>query len=140
MGKDFEIVPVEDVEAVDAEPLQRILDRAHDAVIAVVEDLAARRRIEEFPDPRALFRLAEAEPAADLGREHVGIALLAAQEMVDARLGEAEAVKGRGVEIADASIPGGVQRRLRLVFRIGAVKIAGRGGAEAEFGEFYLVA
>ena len=55
--------------------------------------------------------------------------------MVEAGFGKASAVKRRGVEIADARIPCGVQRLLRLLFRNGAVEIADGGGAEAEFGE-----
>ena len=40
MGEDIEIVHEENVDAVDAKPLQRGFEGAHHAVMAVVEDLA----------------------------------------------------------------------------------------------------
>ena len=44
MGPDVEVVHQQDVDPVGAEPVQAVLDRAHDAVVAVVVDLGERQR------------------------------------------------------------------------------------------------
>ena len=75
MREDVDVMHEKDVDAVDAEAFQRGLEGAHDAVIAVVVDLAARRRVEEFADAGALVRRAGAHDAAGLAREHIVVAL-----------------------------------------------------------------
>ncbi len=125
----------EDVDAVDAEPLEGRLERAHHAVIAVVVDFAAGWRVEELADAGALIGRADLEQASGLGREHIFVALLAAQELVEAGLGEAEPIKRRRVVVAEAAVPGGLERGLGVLVGNGAVEIAERGGAEAELGE-----
>ena len=45
---------------------------------------------------------------------------------------------GRDVEIADAAIPGRLQRFHRLLARAVAIKAAKRGGAETDFGHLQL--
>ena len=71
----------------------------------------------------------------DFGRDHKGVARLGAQESVQPRLGEPEAVDGRGVVVAAACRPGGVEGRARLLLRYWPEKVAERPSAEAEFGE-----
>ena len=56
MREDVDVVHIEDVDPVDPQPLERGLERAHDAVEAVVIDLPARRRVEELADAGALLR------------------------------------------------------------------------------------
>ena len=103
--------------------------------MAVVVLLAARRRVEELADAGALVRRADLQQAPDLARQHVVVALLAAQETVEPRLGQAEAVERRGVVVAAAGLPGLDQDGMRLVVGDGAVEIAERRRAEAQFGE-----
>ena len=133
--EDVDVVDEDHIDRIDAKPLQRKLDRAHETVIAVVVDLAARWRVEELADAGALLRIADLEQAPDLGGEHVVFPLLAEQETVEARFREAEAIEWRRVIVAYARLPGRLQRLLRL-FRVGRlVEIAQRRRAEAKFGE-----
>jgi hypothetical protein len=130
-----EIMREEDVHGIDAEPLERILERAHHTVIAVVIDLAARRRIVELADARALLGARQLEPASDLRRQHIILLRLAAQEMIEPRLRKPEPVERCRVEITDARLPGGGERRLRRLFAERAVEIADGRRAEAKLGE-----
>ena len=71
MREDVEIMGEEDVDPIQPEPLEGDFERAHDAVIGVVEDLLARRRLEELADPGALVGRAGAQQPADLRRDAV---------------------------------------------------------------------
>jgi hypothetical protein len=70
--------------------------------------------------------------AADLGADHIVIARLAGERFAHADLGQAGAVERRVVEIADAVVPRGIDRRQR--FRLGNVAehVAERRGAETQ--------
>ena len=121
--------------------------------IGVVESQGSRLRLVEFStvhNPasrchseclRLIFRelaavLDRCKPqAADLGGEHIGIARLAAQEMVDARFRQAEAIKRCRVDIADAGLPCCRHGGLRFLFGEGAEEIAERRRAKAKLGE-----
>ena len=54
------------------------------------------------------------DDAADLGADDVVVARPAGERLAHADLGEARAVEGRVVEVADAVIPGGFDRRERF--------------------------
>jgi hypothetical protein len=127
----------------DTPTRREIFDYSYDGIMRSVEDSLERLGIDRidilYGHDLDVYTHGSQE-AADLGGQYVRAARLVAQEVADAPLGKSEAVKGRGVEIADAGIPGRIHRRLRLFFRIGAIKIADRGGAEAEFGESDIVA
>src|SRR5690606_1224015 len=69
------------------------------------------------------------------GGDHIVLALLAAQEMVDAGFRKAEPVEGRRIEIAQARLPGRVERGLGILLRHGAIEIADGSCAEAHLGE-----
>src|SRR5262249_37485052 len=131
----IEVVRIEYVDTVGAEALEREFERAHHSVMAVVVELAPRRRVEEFPDSRALARRHRLEQASALGRQHVVVALPAAQEGVEAGLRQAEPIERSRVEIADPGLPRGFQDGLRLVVADRAVEIAERRGAETQRGE-----
>ena len=135
MGEHVDIMAVDDVDAIEPKPLEREIERAHDAVVAVVENLAARRRLEEPGLEGAIFRPAELQQAPDFGRDQVGVARLGAEEAVQPRLGQAKPVDRRGVEMAAAGGPGGVERSARLLLRDRPIEIAERRGAETELGE-----
>ena len=77
----IDVVGEHDVDRIEAEALERELERAHHAVVGIVEALAARRRLEEGVRTRALVRLAELEQAADLGGDQEGVARLRRAEI-----------------------------------------------------------
>ena len=135
VGENVEVVHEQNVDPVDAKPLQRGFEGAHHAVMAVVIDLAPRRRVEEFSDPRALVRRADLKQAADLGGEHIVVAGLAAQEGIEPRFGKTEAVERRGVVVSNSAMPRRLQNRLRILFADRAEEIAERRRAEAKLGE-----
>ena len=102
MGENVDVMGVDDVDVIEAEPLERELERAHHAVIGIVEHLAARRRFEKR------LRRAISPPAGTIaagGRSwsnQIGVARLGAQETIEPGLGETEAVKRRGIVIASS--------------------------------------
>src|SRR5207249_10644991 len=103
--EDVDIMDEEDLDRIEAQPLQGEFERAHDAVISVIIDFAARGDIEELADAETLRRLADLEQPADLGRNHILASGLAAQEMVEAGFGKAGAIKWCCIEIARAGLP-----------------------------------
>src|SRR5690606_1859516 len=133
--EDVDVVRIEDVDAVDAEPLERRLEGTHHAVIGVVVDFAARRRLEELADAGPFLGRAYLQEPADLGGKSIVVALLAAQKAVEARFGKAKAVERRRVEVTAARLPRGFQRGVRLLVGDGAVEVAQGCRAEAELGE-----
>src|SRR5690606_31115480 len=78
------------------------------------------------------------EDAANLGGDAEFVALLPAQEAADAMFAQAPAIPGRGIEIADAGVPAGLQRRLRLVVADDGEEIAERRPAKAELRQVEL--
>ena len=135
MREDVHIVAEHDLDRVHAEPFERLLQRAHHAVIGIVEALAAGGHVEEFALARSLERIANLEYATHLGGEQRAGWNLFPQKAVQPCLGKAKSVKRRGVEIADADIPRRLQRGGRLFLAQGTIQIPKRGGAEANRGE-----
>ena len=85
------------------EPEVRMLERAHHAVVGVVEHRReARQAVLAEIGRRFLAGLHGVHDAADLGREHVVVARLLAQRRAHAQFAAAVAVERRGVEVADA--------------------------------------
>ena len=125
-----DIVDKEDVNPSQAQPLQTVFERAHDAVIGIVVDgfewhrrVAGRRRQE-----------ARAQETPDLCRQHPVVARHAAHGVADTALGLAEAVIGRGIDIARAGRPGGTDDGFRLLDGDPGALGAEGGGAETEGG------
>ena len=114
----IEVVHDEHVHARQPEPLQTVLERAPDAVGGVVEDDLER----------TATRLIRAQDASDFRRDHELRTRLLAQQSTDAQLAQAAAVPRRGIVIANASVPGGIERRRRLRF----ANARDRGAAKAE--------
>src|SRR5262249_18272835 len=131
-----EVVNPYEVQAADAEALETVLDRAQRAVRRVVIDHAVRPA--EFEDvsllaelPRARFHSVKDQPA-DLGTEHVLVALVFGQRPAQAHFGQAGAVQWRRVKVADALLPGGINGGGRLLFWDVAEHVAQRRGTEAQ--------
>src|SRR5260370_8994025 len=114
-----------------------MVQRAHDAVIAVVEfRRKARQAVLAEIRRRFLAGLQGMQDAADLGRQDVAVARLFAQRRAYAQLAAAIAVEGGGVEIADAFVVARFGERHRLgVGNVGA-EAAYRAPAQAEVRDF----
>jgi hypothetical protein len=124
------VVDVQDVQALDAEPLAAFLDRAHDAVVGEVEDRVHRRGPEErLP---GLGRRVGAQQPAYLGRQRELLSRLAAQHLACALLAETVAIQRSGVEEADATLPGSLDHGQRVLLEDRPIESRQRGGAEAE--------
>ena len=98
-----DVVDVEDVDPLDPEPAERVLEAAHDAVIAVVEDRRERQRRPRLVTPRP-------QQSADLGGQDEGVARPADQRLAHAVLGEPGAIERRHVEIAHPTGQRGVDQ------------------------------
>ena len=129
------IVQVGDVDAIEPESLEALVDRAADAVAAeVVLPPRGGGNREALVVHRAVGVVARDEEAPDLRREHVLVAGTVGERRAEAALGQTESVVRRGVEVADAGVPGRVDRGPRLVVGRLAEQVAQLRGAEAEFG------
>ena len=127
-----EVVDQQQVNGVEAQPLQAVFPRAHDAIVPVVEAEVKG----QAADPEALLERMEiaggGEHPADLGREHEVAALLLAEKVAEAVFAFAIAVKRGGVVVADAGVPSRLQGVLGLGFTDRIEKLAQRGTAKAE--------
>ena len=80
-----QIMGKQDIHPVQPQPLQAELQRPHRAVIAVIINLLARGHVVELADAVPLFpRFRYPQKPPDLGRDHIVLARLAAQEPVQA--------------------------------------------------------
>ena len=127
-----EVVDHQRVDRIERQPLQRLLVGAHDAVIGVVE-----MHLEiEAADPGGAVEaggiLGPVERAADLGGDPELVARPGAEKAAEPVLGEAAAVPGGGVVVADAGVPGGLERGARIGLVDPGIELAEMGGAEAE--------
>ena len=138
-GPEIDVVDQRDVDLRQSEPQMRMLQRAHDAVIGVVEHRCeARQAVLAEVGRRLLARLHGVQDAADLGRQHEVVARLVAQRRAHAQLAAAVAVERRGVEVAHATLVGGIGQRHRLGVGDGGAKAAHRRAAQAERRDFEL--
>ncbi|MNR09788.1 hypothetical protein D3C85_1260070 [compost metagenome] len=131
------IVHPHDVEPVGLQALQAVLDRAQRRRLGVVVDDPVGAAVPEHVALLAqvtggdVLHLVQ-DQAPDLGGQHDAVAVAAGQRVAQARFRQAGAVERRGVEEADAVLPGGIDGRLRLGFGNGAEHVAQRCGAEAQ--------
>lgn len=127
----------DDVQAVGAQSLQAVLDGAQGGVRAVVVDHLVGAAVLEEPAlltevaGGGVLGLVQDDPA-DLGGEDVGVARVLGEDVAEPDLGEAGAVEGGGVEIADALVPGGLHGGRGLVVGDRPEHVPERCGAEAE--------
>ena len=111
-----DVVDEGDIEAVDAEALQAVLDRAAHAVGRVVVDDVVRR-IGQRVDLRMAIVLRCLEELPDLRGQQVFAPLLSVQKSAETPLGQTEPIPWRDVEVADADFPGRLERARRLPCR-----------------------
>ena len=132
-----EVVNEQDVDPVDPEPLEAVLERAHDAVVAVVE-----HGLELEPaQPLVLDGVRPQRPAqdaADLGRYDVVAARLAIERPAERVLGKPSSVPWRGVEIAHAAVPRGADQSAGLIVVNAIEQFAERRGAKAKLGHAHV--
>src|SRR5271166_450921 len=128
------IVDQQEVDAVDPEALQAVLERAHHAVIAVVEHGLELQPTEPlvFDGPR-LQR--PTKDAPDLARDDEFAPGLPVERAAEAMFGLPAAVPGRGVEVARPALPRALNDRRRIVVLDPIEEVAKRRGSEAEFGQ-----
>src|ERR1700722_16117148 len=138
VGEDIDIVAVNDIHVVETEALEREFERAHHTVVGIVEALPPRRGFKEHALTCTFRRLTQIEQPADLGGNQIGAARLRTQETVQSGLGKSQPVKRRGVKVATASRPDGVQHRARFLFHHRSIEIAERHSPETELGELQL--
>jgi hypothetical protein len=70
--------------------------------------------------------------ASDLGADQILVARIRRQRFAEPKLRESCAVERRGVEVADAAVPGRVDRGDRFIVRDVAIHVAERRRAEAD--------
>ena len=129
VGRDVDIVDIEDVDAIEAEALLAVLVGAHDRVVGVVEDGSNGKGSCQLS--RGGIRIApRLQQATDLGGQYpvVPIAEFVAHHM----LGAAEAVVGRRIEVADAAVVGGENDHACVGVGDAIHVAAERGAAKAE--------
>ena len=133
--EDIDVMDEQYFDVIEPQPFERMLERAHDAVVSIVVGFAPRRSIEELADAGAFTRRADAQQPADLGRDDIGLPRLAAQEMIEPGFGKSQPIEGRGIIVADAGGPGRLECRLGLLLAHRPVEIAEGSGAETQLGE-----
>src|ERR1700722_19660906 len=129
----IEVVNEKDIAPVYPEPLEAVLERAHHAVVAVVEYGLKL----EAAEPLILDGVGAERPpqdAADFRRNDIGIARLAKKRAAERMFGQSAPVPWRRIEITHAAVPCGADDPRRLVIVDLVKKFAQRRGAEAELG------
>src|SRR5690606_24858788 len=94
-----DIVDIEYVDAVQAEPRMAKIHRAHDAIIAVVILQLERQRIDKAELWNLVFRHWFQE-SPDLGGQHIAVARPAGKKIAKATFGKTETVERGGIEKA----------------------------------------
>src|SRR5690606_17439091 len=96
-------------------PQERVLEAAANAIGRVIPDSPGRLWHEEPGVVRFVFFLRRRlEQATHFGADEKFVPRFAGEELADPAFGETETVVRRGIEVADAEIPGGRERRVRL--------------------------
>jgi hypothetical protein len=81
----IDVVDIENVDARQAQALQALLERAHDAVMRIVVDDVERQRVLALEPGRGLRN--RAQQSTDLGRQYPLPSWLIAQRIADGALG-----------------------------------------------------
>ena len=100
MGPDIDVMDQQQIDAVGAEPQQRLLHRTHRAVIGIVDHGPMRLAADKSGTVAAPVK--RIHPATDLGAEHDVVARHAPERRAAAMFGQAMAIERRGVEQIDA--------------------------------------
>ena len=126
------VVQVHDVDAVDAKPVQALVQRTQDPVAAEVEHRPRRGRVGE--EVGARLRVGDDEPA-HLGGQHEIAVPAGPQRRAEPAFGGAVAVQRRGVEVAHARVTGPAYHGPRLGVGHRPEQPAQRRAAEAQLGD-----
>src|SRR5215472_8759993 len=126
---DADVMDVKNIDACQTEPLQAVLERAHDAVVGVVEYGVEWERVAALVRPR---REARPEQASDFRRQHPFVTRHLAHGVPDTTLGLTDAVIGRRIDIAHAGRPRGADDRFGLVAADADPAAAKSGATEAK--------
>ncbi|MGY3503944.1 hypothetical protein ACVWYJ_004563 [Bradyrhizobium sp. USDA 4471] len=119
------------IEAIDAEPLEAILDRATHAVGGVVEyDVIGRIRERINLGMPVVLRGLEQLP--NFRRKQIFISLLGVEKPSEPPLGQPEAVPWRNVEVAHPDLPGRFERAFGVLVGVLVELVAERNPAEPE--------
>ena len=111
-----------------------LLEGSADRIGGIIEDRLERVGVDEAV--AFALRPGGRQQAADLGRQQGGAGRIALrQHRAQAAFGEAKAIMRRRIEIADARVPGRLQRGARLRVRHCPIEIADRRCAHAKAGE-----
>jgi hypothetical protein len=129
------VVQVDDVEMVEAQPVEALGERAEDPVAAEVEDAAVRRGHDEPLVVEPFDPVHGFEHATHLGRDHPFVARTRTESGAETPLREAEPVVRRGVEVADAELPRSIDGGQRVVVRHLRVEVPELRAAEGERGQ-----
>ncbi|MNL16439.1 hypothetical protein D3C87_1374820 [compost metagenome] len=108
--------------------------RAHDAIIAVVVFHHERQCIDKTVI-RCHARFSRFQDPPDLGGQHEFVAWFPLKKIPEAAFGKALPVIGCGIEIADAGVPGGLQRLHRIFAADAAIEITDTGRAEGKLAQ-----
>ena len=127
------IVHQDDVDAVEPEPSEARVERAANTVPAVVERNLEGWNTDE-PVPVVVLADGWLEQPADLAGQDIVAARLASEKPAEPALAQTVTVERGGVEVADTSLPGAVERGMCLIVGDGPAQIADRPAAEAEAG------
>jgi hypothetical protein len=126
-----EIVHVNEVDAIETQPLAAVVEGALDTLARVIVFLDERRNV-DVPVLRRRRARIGMQDAADLGRQHERIAAGIAQRHPEPALGQAMSVVRRRVEIADAEGPCTVHDRDCFVVGKCAIQVAERRATERD--------
>src|SRR4051812_33570848 len=113
---EVEVVDDQEVDPRHPEPLQAVLVRPHDAIVAVVEDVVERQAAGPEARVEGLRVAGGLEDAADLGRENEVAPRPAVEEAAHPVLRLAPAVPWCRVVVAEARVPGGAEGGRGLLF------------------------
>ena len=132
-----DVVNPHDVQAIGLQACQAVFNGAQGGVGAVVIDYFIGAAVFEYAAFFAkvtggFFDFIE-NHAADLGAEHVVIAVIVGQRLAQADFRQARAVERRGIEVTHALAPGGLDGGLGFFFGDSAKHIAQGGGAKAQY-------
>src|SRR5262245_9229031 len=125
-----------EVDAIDAHALEAIVDGSTGPVGGVVVDDFVRPPV--LKESTLLPELTAAgldfiqNDPSNLGAQHVLVALVLGELSAEANFGQAGAIERRGIEVARAGLPRGINRRGRFLVGDTAEHVSQRRGAKAQ--------
>ena len=118
------VVEIDDVNGVHAEPLEALLQRPQDAVATEVPDAPMGCRPSKPSSSSSPTGLNGSSRRPTFVDTTYSLRGRLCEGRAEATLGEPEPVVGRGVEVADPVVPGGIDRRVGLLVGDRPVEVA----------------